>query len=96
MSERLDAHQAERLGLVNWVVPREELDAKVAEVTDRLLEVPTHTLALSKQSLRFMEDRKGWADFAAYHFVSHQLSHSTTDAIALLERRIAELEAKNG
>ena len=93
-SERLDAAAAERLGLVNWVVPRDRLDAKVDAVVASLLEVPRQALALSKRSLRFMEDRRGRADAAAYHFLSHQLSHNTTDAIALLERRIAELEER--
>lgn len=93
-SERLDAHGAERLGLVNWVVARDELDAKVETVVEQLLEVPPQALALSKRSLRFMEDRRGRADSAAYHFLSHQLSHNTTEAIALLERRIAELEER--
>lgn len=90
-SERLDAAEAERLGLVNWVVPRDELDAKVESVIDSLLAVPPQALALSKLGLRFMEERRGRADAAAYHFLSHQLSHNTTDAKSLLEQRVEEL-----
>jgi enoyl-CoA hydratase/carnithine racemase len=93
-SETLDAEQALRAGLVNWVVPRAELDAKVDEVVERVLQVPPEALALSKLSFRFMEDRRGRADSQAYHFLAHQLSHHTTDAVELLERRIAELEAR--
>ena len=93
-SEALGAADAQALGLVNWVVPEAELDAKVAAVAARLLEVPREALALSKLSLRFMEDRRGRADASAYHFMAHQLSHQTSDAVALLAQRVRELEAK--
>jgi enoyl-CoA hydratase/carnithine racemase len=90
-SERLDAHRAAQFGLVNWVVPVDELDAKISQVTDELLKVPRDTLALSKASLRFMEDRRGRADAEAYHFLSHQLSHGTTAAQSLLRHRIDQV-----
>jgi enoyl-CoA hydratase/carnithine racemase len=93
-SETLDAEQAQTLGLVNWIVSLDELDAKVEAVAATLTEVPREALALSKLSFRFMEDRRGRADAAAYHFLAHQLSHHTTDAAALLARRVAELEEK--
>jgi len=87
-SAALSPSDAQALGLVNWVVPEAELDAKVAEVSTSLLEVPREALALSKLSLRFMEDRRGRADASAYHFMAHQLSHQTSDAIALLQARL--------
>jgi len=93
-SAALDAPEAQRLGLVNWVVPLDELDARVDAVVAELLTVPRQALALSKLSMRFAEDRRGREDAARYHFLAHQLSHHTTDAVALLERRIAELEER--
>jgi enoyl-CoA hydratase/carnithine racemase len=87
-SGALSAADAQALGLVNWVVPEAELDAKVSEVVESLLEVPREALALSKLSLRFMEDRRGRSDASAYHFMAHQLSHQTSDAIALLNARL--------
>jgi enoyl-CoA hydratase len=95
-SAALDALEAQALGLVNWVVPTEALDAKVDEVARALLEVPREALALSKLSLRFMEDRRGRADASAYHFMAHQLSHQTSDAVALLAARVRELEERLG
>jgi hypothetical protein len=35
-----------------------------------------------------MEDRRGRSDASAYHFMAHQLSHQTSDAIALLNARL--------
>jgi enoyl-CoA hydratase len=87
-SAALSASEAQALGLVNWVVPEPELDAKVASVVESLLQVPREALALSKLSLRFMEDRRGRADASAYHFMAHQLSHQTSDAKALLDARL--------
>lgn len=94
LSETLDAEDALRMGLVNWVVPGAELDDKVQSVVDELLRVPPEAIALSKLSMRFMENRRGRMDTEAYHFLGHQLSHHTTDAVELLRRRVAELEQR--
>lgn len=94
LSEGLDAEQARQLGLVNWVVAPEELDAKVEEVVADLVEVPREALALSKLSFDFIERRRGRDEAADYHFLAHQLSHNTEESKALLAARVAELEAK--
>ncbi|HEY2055574.1 MAG TPA: enoyl-CoA hydratase-related protein [Solirubrobacterales bacterium] len=94
LSEGIGAEEALRLGLVNWVVEPEELDAKVEEVVAGLAEVPREALALSKMSFDFIERRRGRDDAAAYHFLTHQLSHNTEESKALLAARVAELEAK--
>ena len=94
LSESLGAHDALALGIVNWVVPNDDLDDKVQAVLDELLRVPREALELSKLSFRFMEDRRGRADADAYHFLSHQLSHHTTESVELLRRRVADLEQR--
>lgn len=94
LSEGLSAEEARQLGLVNWVVPAGHLDEKVAEVTAQLEAVPQQALALSKMSFRFAEGRRGRDDAAAYHFLTHQLSHNTDESKRLLAERVAELEAK--
>jgi enoyl-CoA hydratase/carnithine racemase len=94
LSETLDAQDALRLGLVNWVVPGAELDDKVYSIVDELLNVPAEAISLSKLSMRFMENRRGRMDTEAYHFLGHQLSHHTTDAVELLRLRVAELEQR--
>jgi len=94
LSEGIGAEQALQLGLVNWVVEPDDLDAKVAEVCAGLREVPREALALSKLSFDFIERRRGRDDAASYHFLTHQLSHNTEESKALLAARVAELEAK--
>ena len=51
LSERFDAATAERLGLVNWVVPDAELESETAKIAKRLAEGPAEALARTKQLL---------------------------------------------
>ena len=50
--EMIDATEAERLGLVNRVVPHEELEAATLEWAGRLAAKPPLALALAKQALQ--------------------------------------------
>ena len=94
LSETIAADEALELGLVNWVVELDELDDKIEAVVAELLAVGRDALELSKLSFRFMQQRRGQDDLNAYHFLIHQLSHHTTDSVALLRARVAELERR--
>ena len=48
----IDASEAERLGLVNRVVPHDELETATLEWAGRLAAKPRLSLALSKQALQ--------------------------------------------
>src|SRR5437763_3019041 len=50
-ADKIPAHEAERLGLVNCVVPAGELEAQVKEWASRLATGPTTALALTKAML---------------------------------------------
>ncbi|MDH3427768.1 MAG: enoyl-CoA hydratase-related protein, partial [Gemmatimonadota bacterium] len=52
LAEMIDAREAERIGLVNRVVPHEELEASADEWAHRLADKPALSLALAKQSIR--------------------------------------------
>jgi enoyl-CoA hydratase len=92
LGERVSGVDAVSLGIANWALPESGLDGKVETVAESLLRVPREALALSKSSLRFMSDRQGRRDAAAYHFLAHQLSHHTSDAVAMLDRRVGDLQ----
>jgi 2-(1,2-epoxy-1,2-dihydrophenyl)acetyl-CoA isomerase len=47
--DRFDAAEALRIGLVNWVVPDAELDAKTEEILKRLASAPSVSIAQSKR-----------------------------------------------
>jgi enoyl-CoA hydratase/carnithine racemase len=51
LADMIDAAEAHALGLVTWVVPAEEIDAFVDDLTDRLAAGPPFALAQSKALL---------------------------------------------
>jgi enoyl-CoA hydratase/carnithine racemase len=54
--ERVDAREAQLLGLVNHVVPREQLDAKVDEVTRKIAGKSPAILRLGRRAFYTMRD----------------------------------------
>jgi 2-(1,2-epoxy-1,2-dihydrophenyl)acetyl-CoA isomerase len=47
----IEAHEAERLGLINRVVPQEELSKQTRELAERLARGPTRAIGLCKRTL---------------------------------------------
>jgi enoyl-CoA hydratase/carnithine racemase len=89
MCEEIPAAQAVEWGLVNWAVPRAELDAKVDEVVDKLAAKLPQTTRYAKQQLNW------WRDISWNETVGHardwlslsMLNDETRDAIeAFLQR----------
>lgn len=56
LNEEIPARKALDWGLVNWVVPRQELDAKVDEVVDKLIAKFPEKTRYTKQQLNFWRD----------------------------------------
>jgi enoyl-CoA hydratase len=54
--DRLDARQAQGLGLVNHVVPRDELDAKTSEIAGKLAGKSPAALRLGRRAFYTMRD----------------------------------------
>ena len=85
--DKIDAQEAWRLGLVNRVVPRAELTARVDELADRVALVPPATAQVVKDSLNqtatFMGKDASWK----YHFMAHHWMHNTSTAASALRER---------
>lgn len=56
LNEEIPAKKAEEWGLVNWAVPRADLDAKVDEVVAKLLAKLPEKTRYTKQQLNFWRD----------------------------------------
>ncbi len=56
LNEEIPAQKALDWGLVNWVVPRDELDAKVDEIVQKLLNKFPEKTRYTKQQLNFWRD----------------------------------------
>lgn len=85
----LDAHEAERLGLVNSVVPRAELETAARAMADEVALVPPATAEAIKASINHMVDGMGQRDSWRFHFVIHQFVSNTPTALDKVEARKA-------
>src|SRR3990172_8560448 len=66
--EPIDAHEAERIGLVNRVVPHDDLDASTDAMVQRLAARPPLGLKFTKRALYSGLDRDWRAEFDYEHF----------------------------
>lgn len=67
-SDRFDATEAHRLGLVNRIVPAEELDAATQALAQQLAAMPTRAIGLTKRAFNrsILADLDTWLDYEAY------------------------------
>jgi enoyl-CoA hydratase len=88
-AETIGAAEAERLGLVNKVVPRDELAAAARAMADKVALVPPVTAEAIKRSINGMVDRMGQRDSWQLHFWLHQFVSNTPTALERAEARKA-------
>jgi enoyl-CoA hydratase len=86
-AETIEADEAQRLGLVNRVVPRAALDAAARAMADQVALVPPVTAQAIKESINQMLDLAGQRDSWRYHFMIHQLVSNTATALDASEAR---------
>ena len=65
LNEEIPAAKAEEWGLVNWAVPRAELDQKVDEIVEKLKAKFAEKTRYTKQQLNF------WRDFSWHSTIGH-------------------------
>ena len=85
--DTIDAREAWRLGLVNRVVPRAELEAKTRELADRVALVPPVTAQTVKDTINHTGTLMGKRDALKYHFMAHHWVHTTATAMNALAAR---------
>ncbi len=88
-AETLDAHEAERFGLVNKVVPRAELADAARAMADKVALVPPITARAIKDTINATVDRMGQRESWRYHFMVHQFVSNTDTAKELMQARAA-------
>ncbi|WP_420639576.1 enoyl-CoA hydratase [Candidatus Poriferisocius sp.] len=87
-AQTITAADAERLGMVNRVVPRDELAATAQEMAEAVALVPPATAAVVKRSINKTLELMGQKDAWDYHFMAHHWMHNTDTALGALERRM--------
>ena len=93
-AQTISAADAERLGMVNRVVPRDELAATVQEMAEAIALVPPATAAVVKRSINKTLELMGQKDSWDYHFMAHHWMHNTDTALGALERRMQKSSMK--
>jgi enoyl-CoA hydratase len=83
----LTAEEAERLGLVNRVVPRADLAAAARDMAHAVALVPPLTARAVKESINHMVDLMGQRESWKYHFALHQFVSNTPTALDRLAAR---------
>jgi 2-(1,2-epoxy-1,2-dihydrophenyl)acetyl-CoA isomerase len=98
LSEIIDAETALQLGLVNWVVPASELDARADAVVQRLAKGPTRAFERSKALLNaaFSRDTSDQLEAEAESFVDlFAGSKDFAEGVhAFLQKRAPEFRGK--
>ena len=84
--ERMLAEEAHRIGMVNRVIPRAELESATLALAEKIAEGPAFAFALTKRSLNRTADMQGMRAALSAHFDTHQLSHATQEASGVRER----------
>lgn len=92
--ERLGAHEAKALGMVNRVVPRAELDATTLALAQRIALAPPFAMRILKKSLNRSVDVRGLREALSAHFDLHQLSHVTEEYRSTKEAGLSGAIAK--
>jgi enoyl-CoA hydratase len=86
-AETIGADDAERLGLVNKIVPRGDLAQAARDMADKVALVPPVTAEAVKESINRMLDFQGQRESWRYHFMVHQFVSNTATALDAAEAR---------
>jgi len=82
LGERMPAERAYGFGMVNKVVPRDQLEDEVRQVAERLAEMPRLGLSLTKQAINHVEDLRGKRTAMDAVFHMHHFAHAQNDLVS--------------
>jgi enoyl-CoA hydratase len=85
--DTIDAQEAWRLGMVNRVVPRDELRGAARAMADKIALVPPVTAERVKDSINQTFELMGKRNSWNYHFMAHHFTHNTAAARGMLDER---------
>lgn len=95
LGERITAEEAYRVGMVNRVFARDELDERVMELATRIAKAPAFGLRSLKKSLNRTYDIQGFKNAVHAHFDTHQLTHTSHEFAAIRDAGIANVIEQN-
>lgn len=96
--DRFSAQRALELGMVNQVVPPDELETAVLGIAERISAMPKFGLALTKKAVNMAEDQQGMRSGMDAVFGLHHVAHAhnaETGADSLAGMGAREMKAHN-
>ncbi|MGI8797292.1 MAG: enoyl-CoA hydratase/isomerase family protein [Acidimicrobiia bacterium] len=93
LAEIIDAAEAERIGIVNRVVPHDELDKNVAELAGRLVALPPIQLSISKRLLN-QSFSVSMADALEFEDIAQALNFSSADTAEAMAAFVQKRDPK--
>ncbi len=93
--DKMLAEEALRIGMVNRVVPRADLEQETLAMAQRIAQAPPFGLRLIKKSLNRTLDIQGYRSALSAHFDTHQLSHMSEEFKAVRDRGLAGAIQRN-
>lgn len=100
--DRVSAERALDLGMVNHVVPRADLEAETLAIAERISQMPSFGLALTKKAINQAEDLQGMRAGMDSVFGLHHAAHAHNaevgvDSLAGMDaRKMRDANAENG
>jgi len=90
--DRFTAQRAHELGMVNQVVPAEDLEATVMGLAGRIAQMPRFGLALTKKAVNQAEDLQGMragmdSVFGLHHFAHAHNAETSDDSLGGLDAK---------
>ncbi|MCA1830580.1 MAG: enoyl-CoA hydratase [Actinobacteria bacterium] len=83
----IGAEEAARLGWINHVVPRAQLETETMALAERISRLPAVTVQNVKRSVNHAMDLAGFRSALEYHFMVHQFQHNTKTSLDMLAAR---------
>ena len=72
----MSAQEAQQIGMINRVVPRDALEAETTAMATRISKMPRFGLSLTKMAINQAEDRMGLRDTMDAVYGLHHLAHA--------------------
>ncbi|MCH5645306.1 MULTISPECIES: enoyl-CoA hydratase [unclassified Gordonia (in: high G+C Gram-positive bacteria)] len=99
--ERFTAAQAAEWGMVNHVVPRDELATKVDAIAEQIAAMPIQGLMLSKKAVNICEDQMGLRNamdsvFGWHHFAHAANAEDGGDSLGGMDAKSMKASSANG
>lgn len=82
LGERMDAARAERMGMVNRVVPRDGLEDAVYGMATKIAQMPRLGLVLTKQAVNHVEELQGKRAAMEAAFAWHHFAHAHNELVS--------------